>query len=105
MLSIDKSLKFEGLDNFFYVANEKMTNTILLVDDEINNIQLLKRALRGKYNILTASQGQEGLDILKEHIEDREKLRMNTWQSAMYQAIIDSDWFWEEYMPKNNQFS
>ena len=69
MLSIDKSLQFEGLDNFFYVANEKMTNTILLVDDEVNNIQLLKRALRGKYNILTASEGREGLEILKNNLD------------------------------------
>ena len=65
MLSIDKSLQFEGLDNFLYVSSESVTNTILLVDDEINNLQLLKRALRGKYNILTASQGAEGLDVLK----------------------------------------
>ena len=69
MLSIDKSLQFEGLDNFLYVSSESVTNTILLVDDEINNLQLLKRALRGKYNILTASQGAEGLDVLKENIE------------------------------------
>ncbi len=69
MLSIDKSLQFEGLDNFFYVANEKMTNTILLVDDEINNIQLLKRILRGKYNILTASEGREGLEILEKNLD------------------------------------
>lgn len=69
MLSIDKSLQFEGLDNFFYVANEKMTNTILLVDDEVNNLQLLKRALRGKYNILTASQGQEGLEVLEKNLD------------------------------------
>ena len=69
MLSIDKSLQFEGLDNFLYVSSESVTNTILLVDGEINNLQLLKRALRGKYNILTASQGAEGLDVLKENIE------------------------------------
>ena len=69
MLSIDKNLQFEGLDNFFYVANEKMTNTILLVDDEVNNLQLLKRALRGRYEILTASQGMEGLEILKNNLD------------------------------------
>lgn len=69
MLSIDKSLQFEGLDNFFYVANNSVTNTILLVDDEVNNLQLIKRTLRGRYNILTASEGQEGLDILKENID------------------------------------
>ncbi len=69
MLTIDKSLQFEGLDNFFYVANEAMTSTILLVDDEINNLQLIKRTLRGKYNILTASQGEEGLQVLKENLD------------------------------------
>ena len=69
MLSIDKSLQFEGLDNFLYASSESVTNTILLVDDEVNNLQLLKRALRGKYNILTASQGAEGLDVLKQNIE------------------------------------
>ena len=69
MLSIAKSLQFEGLDNFLYASSESVTNTILLVDDEVNNLQLLKRALRGKYNILTASQGAEGLDVLKQNIE------------------------------------
>jgi len=68
MLTIDKNLQFEGLDNFFYVANEKLTGTILLVDDEINNIQLLKRSLRG-YNILTASNGKEGLDVLEQNLD------------------------------------
>lgn len=69
MLSIDKSLQFEGLDNFFHVSKENATNTILLVDDEINNLQLIKRTLRGKYNILTASQGAEGLDVLKQNLD------------------------------------
>lgn len=58
----------------------------------------LNRILR-LYNI----GGKElAIEDLKEHIEDREKVRTNTWQSAMYQAIIDSNWFWEEYMPKIN---
>lgn len=38
--------------------------TILLVDDEINNLQLLKRTFRGLYNIVTASNGFEALDII-----------------------------------------
>ena len=49
-------------------ANEK--KTILLVDDEENNIQLLKRTLRGKYDIITASDGKEALDIISEKGED-----------------------------------
>lgn len=69
MLSIEKSLQFEGLDNFLYASSKAVTNTILLVDDEANNLQLLKRTLRGKYNILTASQGAEGLDVLKANLD------------------------------------
>lgn len=40
------------------------------------------------------------MDDLKEQIEDREKIRLNTWQAAMYQAIIDSEWFWNVFLPK-----
>lgn len=69
MLTIDENLQFEGLDNFFYVANEQLTGTILIVDDEINNIQLLKRTLRNRYNIITASDGMEGLEILKKNLD------------------------------------
>lgn len=69
MLSIDKSLQFEGLDNFFYVTKEKTINTILLVDDEVNNLQLIKRTLRGKYEILTADNGAMGLEVLKENLD------------------------------------
>ena len=39
------------------------------------------------------------IEELKEDIEDRKKLRLNTWQAAMYKAIIDSEWFWTVYMP------
>jgi len=45
-------------------------HTILIVDDEINNLQLLKRTFRGKYHILTASNGLEALETLKENIDD-----------------------------------
>lgn len=45
-------------------------HTILIVDDEINNIQLLKRTFRGKYKILTATNGLEGLQILKDNINE-----------------------------------
>lgn len=43
--------------------NEK--HTILLVDDEVNNLQLLRRTLRHDYNILTASNGREALEIIE----------------------------------------
>lgn len=37
---------------------------------------------------------------LREQIEDKDMIRLNTWQAAMYQAIIDSEWFWDEYLPE-----
>ncbi len=40
------------------------------------------------------------IEDLMEHIEDKEVIRLNTWQAAMYQAIIDNEWFWNEYLPK-----
>lgn len=43
--------------------NEK--HTILIVDDEVNNLQLLRRTLRHDYNILTASNGKEALEIVE----------------------------------------
>ena len=43
---------------------------ILVVDDEINNLNLLKRTLRKKYNVFTAISGLEALEILKENKVD-----------------------------------
>ncbi len=45
------------------IDNEKPT--VLLVDDEENNLQLLKRTLRGSYNIITAHNGFEALELVK----------------------------------------
>lgn len=42
-------------------------HTILLVDDEVNNLQLLRRTLRHDYNIMTASNGKEALEIVEHH--------------------------------------
>ncbi len=39
-------------------------HTVLTVDDEENNLSLLKRTLRSDYNIISASSGKEALDIL-----------------------------------------
>jgi len=46
------------------VAKERLRHTILIVDDEEDNLQLLKRTLRRDYNILTAPDGHQALDIL-----------------------------------------
>lgn len=39
-------------------------HTILIVDDEENNLQLLKRSLRRDYTVLTASNGLEALNLV-----------------------------------------
>ena len=40
-------------------------HTILIVDDEDNNLQLLKRSLRRSYNVLTATNGKDALNLVK----------------------------------------
>ncbi|MEW5821735.1 MAG: HD domain-containing phosphohydrolase [Cyanobacteriota bacterium] len=42
-----------------------MTYNILVVDDEINNLKLLKRTFRKDYNVFMASGGHEGLEIMR----------------------------------------
>ena len=58
----------ESLEVVLNFAKEDK-HTILIVDDEINNLQLLKRTFRGQYNILTATNGLEALEVVKEHGE------------------------------------
>lgn len=38
------------------------------------------------------------IEHLEESIEEREYIRLNTWQAAMYRAIIESKWFWDKYI-------
>lgn len=54
------------LEKFQHIISEKekIKHNILIVDDEIDNLQLLKRTLRHDYNILTAENGSEALDIM-----------------------------------------
>lgn len=47
--------------------NDSTKKTILIVDDEENNLQLLKRTFRGEYNILVAHNGLEALDVVKQN--------------------------------------
>lgn len=60
----DNLLK-DSIDTFISNDIADVKPTILIVDDEINNLQLLKRTFRGSYNILTASNGIEGLEVVK----------------------------------------
>lgn len=35
---------------------------------------------------------------LLENIEDEQSNNINSWKAAMYQAMIDSDWYWDVYL-------
>lgn len=56
----------ESLDVVLNLTQEEK-QTVLIVDDEENNLQLLKRTFRGKYNLLMAHNGKEALEVVKEH--------------------------------------
>ncbi len=56
----------ESLEVVLNFAQEEK-QTVLIVDDEENNLQLLRRTFRGKYNLLTAKNGMEALQVVKEH--------------------------------------
>lgn len=43
--------------------------TILCVDDEIDNVQALERIFRGKYTVLKSTSGKQALGILDQHPE------------------------------------
>lgn len=36
---------------------------------------------------------------LAEYVEDERSLRNNNWKAAMYNAIINSGWYWDTYLP------
>lgn len=49
--------------------------TVLLVDDEPNNLNVLKSILGSRYHILLAHDGQEALDMVR-NLEQREQLAL-----------------------------
>lgn len=55
------------LERILLTRDSKTKYTILAVDDEQNNLSLLQRTLRGSYNILLASSGEEALEVVREH--------------------------------------
>lgn len=38
------------------------------------------------------------VEYLEDCIEDKLCIRKNTWQAAIYQALIDSNWYWNYYI-------
>lgn len=62
---LDKAI-ISDLENILLTEKGEYKHTILAVDDEQNNLSLLKRTLRGEYNILIASSGEQALEIIEE---------------------------------------
>jgi len=54
------------LEYILLSANSGEKHTILAIDDEQNNLSLIKRTLRNDYNVIVASSGQEALEIVEE---------------------------------------
>lgn len=47
------------------LENEELAYTLLIVDDEDANLRMLQRIFKNRYNILTAKNGLEALNLLK----------------------------------------
>ena len=66
---MDKLEHIDLLDNVHELLSLhdafKEKHTILVVDDEVNNLQLLKRSLRSNYTVLVATNGKEALEMVK----------------------------------------
>lgn len=49
------------------LADKSHKHTVLTVDDEEDNLSLLRRTLRNSYNILSAKSAQEAIEIVEKH--------------------------------------
>ncbi|MBR1617412.1 HD domain-containing protein, partial [bacterium] len=70
MLNVKNDLFLNSVGDLISATSANKEHTILIVDDEINNLQLLKRTFRGKYKVVTASNGLEGLETLRSNLDD-----------------------------------
>ena len=95
-INMENNLFLNNIDDMLQTSPSKAAHTVLLVDDEINNLQLLKRTLRGKYNILTAQNGKEGLEVL-ENNADRISLIVSDHKMPVMEGT--------EFLEKANQIS
>ena len=71
MSQIEQTLNKSYLEKFKYISDtvlkENEKHTILVVDDEKDNLDLLKRTLRQNYIIITASNGYEALEMVEKY--------------------------------------
>lgn len=63
---IDENL-ISDLDGILLNQLLQRRHVILAVDDEQNNLSLIKRTLRSDYEILVATSGEEALEIVEQH--------------------------------------
>ena len=40
------------------------------------------------------------VEVLQDLIKDEKSISLNSWKTALYQSIIDSEWYWNEYLPE-----
>lgn len=59
-----------NLEEILLVNDGEKKHTILAIDDENDNLSLLNRTLKNTYNIITASSGEEAIEILNEKGEE-----------------------------------
>lgn len=64
---LEETTTFSDLENILLTSNKDKKHTILAIDDELNNLSLIKRTLRNNYDVLIASSGAEALKIVEEH--------------------------------------
>jgi len=62
----DKEISSD-LEFILLSGNKNKKHTVLAIDDEENNLSLIKRSLRNNYNILSATSGQEAFEILEKY--------------------------------------
>ncbi len=64
--NINQLNKLRHVMNTLEKEKDREKHTILIVDDEVNNLQFLKRTLRRDYKILTANDGLEALKVVEQ---------------------------------------
>lgn len=42
--------------------------------------------------------GEAGREYIRECIKEKRNVRLNTWEAAMYEALLRNEWFWETYL-------
>lgn len=42
---------------------------------------------------------EAAVEYLNESIQDEQSVMLNSWKAAIYQAIIDNEWFWNTHIP------